>query len=1256
MDTSPPPVKGLRLLYKLGAGGMGQVWLAEDETLARRVAVKFLSERLSQEPEAHARFLREARAMATLEHASVVRVYSFGEADSRPYLVMEHVEGESLADRLRRRGTLPVAETLRILRDVVGALEAAWEKGLVHRDIKPSNILLDTRGRARVADFGLAKATRAEAEPTLTQTGYVVGSPHYVSPEQARGKPVDFRTDVYSLGVVLFEALTGTRPFDGATPVEVIDHHLHTPLPSLRERRPDAPDSLVRLVEWMTRKDPSERPASYTAILEALPGELTAGSESSTTLTAPAPRRPSGLAFRREWIPAAFVLAVFLATLAGTWRELVPERPSPVTPPGEEPLVLAVAPFYGPDEDSAKEGRVMAALIEKEIARRFGERDARVLGIEDTRQTVRDHVSARALGERLGAGLVVWGECFALRGQSEVQPYFTPVPRPARQRAAGARPLGAADPLGEQERAAGPMVLRAQAPDQIELRRRGVKEVGDLVLVLAGMHALYTEDRPEKALALFRQGPKTAESLRYQGEALRALERREEALAAFGEAVAVDAKDAQAHAWRGDLLLEAGRFGEAVASYRKAADSGGDYGSRSAILFEGKLYERETFESRKLSKGREDTGYLVARDPASGRVLERHLLPGRATVLRVADNTLQVTYAPSFQGGSAVIPFAGGRFLKPVFGGWLRLRRQGTRSGWALAANFLDLSPVPQRAFAPKTRDPDAPATPEALEAALREAAVGDPTQPWHPFFLGQILWARGEKREAEHVWDGLFATAFQGVPYFEYAAMAGLFERFRQPAWADRAYTAALEARRRLAQPIGPPTLIEVLVNLPFLEEARNEARQDPSADYDRIHLWLRRGREAGGMAAEGEEMVSAVWARYFRDKGDAERARAEEDYARRARADPMYFDVVVARLDHAFYAQSAARAGFWGTVLVLLVAAARGASARGGALVSAMAGIAPRERRALVLAFLALLASQGLLSYRALDITGFARLPLALMDAIGGRFFASEIEDRLAEKDTEARRFVAAVAHHLAGDVDRAQALYRSLPGDARAARNLEALGKGNLTPPEPVTAADLRRAYVVFDWEAWLRGPREALESFDRAAGPAFFSSGLLADAFVLLLLTVGFLAVPPSGRRATAGGRAWRLATAVLPGSADLAAGRFWRGWLTLTLAAFVVLVLVFHALAPESSPAPGLFTAETVTVRSRPLPPFDLPESWGILHRDYWTLLWAFPYAGPFWGAFALAALAAAWLHVTGWRAAGTPAADPMGEETHATAQ
>ena len=264
-------IDGYRLVRELGAGGMGTVYLADDVTLGRRVAIKVITARLSADETVRARFLREARAMATVEHPHLVRIYSFGTQGDFVYLVMEYVQGETLRDLLRRAGPLPIAETVRIAREVAEALEAAWERGIVHRDIKPANILMDARGGVHVADFGLAKSVEAAAdEAGVTQDGHIVGTPQYLSPEQARGEPVDFRSDVYSLGILLYEMLTGATPFHGATPSAVVSHHLTTAPPPLREKRAGIPASLTRLVERMTEKDPAKRPAPYAELRRSL--------------------------------------------------------------------------------------------------------------------------------------------------------------------------------------------------------------------------------------------------------------------------------------------------------------------------------------------------------------------------------------------------------------------------------------------------------------------------------------------------------------------------------------------------------------------------------------------------------------------------------------------------------------------------------------------------------------------------------------------------------------------------------------------------------------------------------------------------------------------------------------------------------------------------------------------------------------------------------------------------------------------------
>src|SRR4051794_36430503 len=246
-----------RLVRELGAGGMGLVFEAEDEWLNRRVAVKVLRSDLPAEQAARERFLREARAMAAVEHENVCTIYQVNEADGRPYMAMQLLAGETLEARLDREPSLPVAEAARIGRQVALGLAAAHAKGLVHRDVKPSNVWLEAgTGRVKLLDFGLAlprdHAERAPAEgaglASLTQTGFVIGTPAFMSPEQARGLPLDGRSDLFSLGTILYLATTGERPFDGPTAMAVLRSlDSHQPV-RVNVKRPDVPAAFSNLI------------------------------------------------------------------------------------------------------------------------------------------------------------------------------------------------------------------------------------------------------------------------------------------------------------------------------------------------------------------------------------------------------------------------------------------------------------------------------------------------------------------------------------------------------------------------------------------------------------------------------------------------------------------------------------------------------------------------------------------------------------------------------------------------------------------------------------------------------------------------------------------------------------------------------------------------------------------------------------------------------------------------------------------------
>ena len=247
-----------QVVRKLGAGGMANVYLAEDQELGRRVAIKILNDRHAGDEQFVERFRREAKNAAALSHPNIVSIYDRGEAEGTYYIAMEYLDGRTLKELIVQRGPAPVTVSVEYARQVLSALRFAHRHGIVHRDIKPHNVLVDAEGRVKVTDFGIARAGASQ----MTEAGSIVGTAQYLSPEQARGGDVDQRSDLYSLGVVLYELITGTLPFNGDTPVEIAMKHLSTVPEPPSERRPDIPRDLDLIVMRALAKDPDDRYAS----------------------------------------------------------------------------------------------------------------------------------------------------------------------------------------------------------------------------------------------------------------------------------------------------------------------------------------------------------------------------------------------------------------------------------------------------------------------------------------------------------------------------------------------------------------------------------------------------------------------------------------------------------------------------------------------------------------------------------------------------------------------------------------------------------------------------------------------------------------------------------------------------------------------------------------------------------------------------------------------------------------------------------
>ena len=256
---------------EIGRGGMGVVYRATDNRLQRRVAIKVLPPELAFQQEIRERFTREAQTAARLSHPHIVPIHTVGEGQGLVYFLMGFVDGESVGARLKRRGRLPVEEVRRIMRETADALSAAHAVSIIHRDIKPDNVLLEgTRGRVMVTDFGIAKALSATSGATLTGAGVAIGTPQFMSPEQAAGeREIDGRSDLYSLGIVSYQMLTGELPFTAPTVAGILMKQITEPAPDLRERRSDVPDDLSLAVLRCLEKDPENRWPTADALRRA---------------------------------------------------------------------------------------------------------------------------------------------------------------------------------------------------------------------------------------------------------------------------------------------------------------------------------------------------------------------------------------------------------------------------------------------------------------------------------------------------------------------------------------------------------------------------------------------------------------------------------------------------------------------------------------------------------------------------------------------------------------------------------------------------------------------------------------------------------------------------------------------------------------------------------------------------------------------------------------------------------------------------
>jgi tRNA A-37 threonylcarbamoyl transferase component Bud32 len=334
-----------RLEARIGAGGMSTVYRALDETLQRRVAIKLLNREVSSDSDQLERFRREARAVAQLSHPHVVGVIDAGEDEGRPYIVLEYIEGETLKERIRRCGRLPIPEAVAYAIEIARALGAAHARHIVHRDVKPQNVLIDEEGSAKVTDFGIARTLEEEG---LTADGRVLGTTDYVSPEQALGHPVTGQSDLYSLGIVLYEMLTGDVPFKGDNQVAVAMKHVREALPDVQRARPEISAALAAVLDRSTAKRQEDRYANDAELIADLEDVLTieaaragsAGGEVTSVLRTLPPTTQRRVPYRVRHRVLAGLLTVFGIAGAGggvAWLATQAHRGTGVPPPITQP-------------------------------------------------------------------------------------------------------------------------------------------------------------------------------------------------------------------------------------------------------------------------------------------------------------------------------------------------------------------------------------------------------------------------------------------------------------------------------------------------------------------------------------------------------------------------------------------------------------------------------------------------------------------------------------------------------------------------------------------------------------------------------------------------------------------------------------------------------------------------------------------------------------------------------------------------------
>lgn len=546
---------------------MGQVYRAHDTRLLRSVAIKFLAPGSVADEKARLRLLREAQTASQLNHPNICTVYDIHLSDTLNYIVMECVQGKSLREMLRDSGPLPELQVLDIAIQICTGLKAAHSHGILHRDIKPDNIMMTSDQQIKIMDFGLAKLKASgEEDPTVAkqmQTNFNVlktsfstlqGTASYMSPEQICKGDIDERTDIFSLGIVLFELLTGQLPFHGENQTSIMRSILRDHPDALRATTCGISQDLRQLILETIEKDKRNRPQRMDTLIHEL-----LQIKKNRVHSDPAPVSGTVQTSKRRFFRAAVIasatllLLVFVLFFYPHIDKLRMSRldlmGSEISPDQAKVATIAIAPYWGVSENAVHEGRVMQALIERKLRETIGEEPGiHILDIDDV-HTVHTHESAKVMGVSLEATVVVWGDIIVLRDEIEFQTFIT-ISDSLWRRDDYSTYVPAID-LGQSH--------------QINLRKSTAEEIVHEIIYLAALYQMHT---PELALSLVRKiDPPTYQSLAYQSSIFISVNKWQEARQSIDSMLELF-PDSLAHGQLGYYYLKRKQYDLAIKNYK----------------------------------------------------------------------------------------------------------------------------------------------------------------------------------------------------------------------------------------------------------------------------------------------------------------------------------------------------------------------------------------------------------------------------------------------------------------------------------------------------------------------------------------------------------------------------------------------------------------------------------------------------------------------------------------------------------------